>query len=527
MENTSSSASASGSRDSDHRKMFLFWACFFALVTTSFGFVIRVMLMDTWATEFGLSQTQKGEIFGVGLWPYAISIVFFSLIVDRIGYGRAIVFAVACHVISVIVTISAKDYWGLYVGNLIVALGNGTVETVINPVIATLFPRDKTKWLNILHAGWPGGLVLGGILTIAVGETGLIGSFFADAISWKWKVGLILLPTAVYGAMMLRCHFPVNERVAAGVPHRDMLREVGMFGGLILVGLMFSEIGRVFVWEQYFINDLIIFVSLAFGVYVLSFGRAIYVFLVLITIPLAITELGTDSWISDLMAPEMESFGLEPGWVLVYTSFIMLVLRFFAGPIVHKLSPIGLLVVSSALAMGGLLFLSQATGAVILIAATLYGVGKTFLWPTTMGVVAERFPRGGALAINSVSAVGMMSVGVLGSALLGTVQDRQIDVDLRTESPALHQRVVGQQKLSVFGSYQPLDVSKVERLDGDDRRVVQVIQDQAKKGALRTVALFPLVMLLCYLGLMIYFKRKGGYEAVDLSRKNEGGSDVP
>ena len=183
MENTFSSAAASGSRDADHRKMFLFWACFFALVTTSFGFVIRVMLMDTWATEFGLSQTQKGEIFGVGLWPYALSIVLFSLIVDRIGYGRAIIFAVACHVTSAIVTISARDYWGLYVGNLIVALGNGTVETVINPVIATLFPRDKTKWLNILHAGWPGGLVLGGILTISLGETGLIGSFFADAIS--------------------------------------------------------------------------------------------------------------------------------------------------------------------------------------------------------------------------------------------------------------------------------------------------------------------------------------------------------
>ncbi len=113
----------------------------------------------------------------------------------------------------------------------------------------------------------------------------------------------------------------------------------------------------------------------------------------------------------------------------------------------------------------------------------------------------------------------MMSVGVVGSALLGTVQDRQIDVDLRTQSPALHQRVVGQQKLSVFGRYQPLDVSKVESLGGDDRRVVQVIQDQAKKGALRTVALFPLVMLICYLSLMIYFRRKGGYEAVDLSKE--------
>ncbi|MEM8712772.1 MAG: MFS transporter, partial [Planctomycetota bacterium] len=155
----------------------LFWACFIALIATAFGFIVRAMVIDDWAAEFQLSETQKGEIFGVGLWPFAISIVVFSLIIDRIGYGRAMVFAFVCHVASAIVTYFAQGYWSLWVGNFIVALGNGTVEAVINPVVATMFARNKTKWLNILHAGWPGGLVLGGLLTLGPAATrSLIGN---------------------------------------------------------------------------------------------------------------------------------------------------------------------------------------------------------------------------------------------------------------------------------------------------------------------------------------------------------------
>src|SRR4029077_2589312 len=126
-------------------------------------------------------------------------IVLFSLVIDKIGYGRAMAFAFICHVAFVIITVTATGYWGLYIGNLIFALGNGTVEAVINPVVATMFSRQKTKWLNILHAGWPGGLVLAGILTIAIGQT-------AD---WRLKVACIFLPVLLYGLMMLRCTFPI------------------------------------------------------------------------------------------------------------------------------------------------------------------------------------------------------------------------------------------------------------------------------------------------------------------------------
>ena len=294
----------------DQKEKWLFWACFISLIATAFGFIVRTQVIDTWGEQFNLTETQKGEIFGVGLWPFAISIVLFSLVVDRVGYSKAMLFAFVCHISSAIVTITAEGYWGLYVGTFIVALGNGTVEAVINPVVATIFPREKTKWLNILHAGWPGGLVLGG----------LIGLLLGPAVDWRWKVALIVLPTLVYGVMMIRAQFPIQERVAAGISYKAMLQEAGILGCVLVVGLILLEVGRVAELSAGILWLTGGALVLAYGLYTRSWGRPMFLFLLLVMIPLATTELGTDSWITSLLTPEMERLGLQAGWVLVYTS---------------------------------------------------------------------------------------------------------------------------------------------------------------------------------------------------------------
>ena len=528
-----------------HEKL-LFWACFIALIATAFGFIIRALIMDDWGRQFGLTETQKGEIFGVGLWPFAVSIVLFSLIVDRIGYGKAMVFAFAAHVASAVITIATplvaadpsgsmntqKAYWMLYLGNFVVALGNGTVEAVINPVVATMFSREKTKWLNILHAGWPGGLVLGGLLTLAMADSGIVGQMVGGSIGWQWKVALIFIPVILYGLMMLRCRFPVSERVAAGVPYRVMLQEVGILGCLVVTTLIVFEVTRVFTGMGVVFTDgaliwpgasetvqlfaklaIVLLITAVYGAYTQSLGRPMFVFLLLVMIPLATTELGTDSWITELMEPEMQELGLQAGWVLVYTSLIMMILRFFAGPIVHKLSPLGLLAISALIAALGLVSLSKAAGLGVLMAATLYGFGKTFFWPTMLGVVAERFPRGGALTLNTMGGVGMLGVGVVGAALLGNIQDKEVDQQLAKKHPQLHAQVVGEEQISVFGKYRPVDPDKVSAAPPDVQDTVAEIQTAAKKNALVTVAVFPLIMLLCYLGLILYFRTQGGYKA--------------
>lgn len=498
------------SRNAEVPDMKLFWGCFIALIATSFGFIIRALIIGDWAADFNLTETQKGELLGVGLWPFAISIVLFSLVIDRIGYRNAMIFGLICHVLSAVITIFAKDYWWLYIGTFIVALGNGTVEAYINPVVATIFRKEKTKWLNMLHAGWPGGLVLGGILTLLLGAN----------TGWQVKVGLILIPTVVYAIMLWNRTFPVNERVAAGVSYLEMLKQVGILGALIIFVLVFMEIGRIFEFPTAVTAILALGSAGLFGYYTKSLGKPMFILMLLIMIPLAITELGVDSWISDLMAGEMQKIGIAGGWVLVYTSFIMMILRFTAGPIVHRLSPLGLLATCAALAALGLVFLSQATGVAILLAATLYGVGKSFFWPTSLGVVAEQFPKGGALTLNAVAGVGMLAAGIVGGPFLGYFQDTQVEKEIvaydSANSTQLKDTYVIMKKKGVFGKYMSLDHQKVEAAPENDKQPIHQIQGNAKKGALKTVAIFPVIMLLCYIGLILYFRSRGGYKPVDI-----------
>ena len=291
-----------------------------------------------------------------------------------------------------------------------------TLEAFINPVVATMFKKEKTKWLNILHAGWPGGLVLGGLLTILLGAQA--------ANDWRILIYLIAIPAVVFLIMLLKANFPVNERVAAGTSYKEMLGEFGAIGALIATGLIFGQLGQVFGWSSTVTLALIALATIAYGIYCQSIGRPILIFLCLIMMPLATTELGTDGAITGIMEEPMTAAGWHPLWVLIYTSAIMAVLRFwFAGPIVEKLTPIGLLIASAVLAIIGLFFLSTAQGiAMIFIFATLYAFGKTFFWPTMLGVVSEQCPKGGALTLNAIAGIGMLTVGIVGGPMIGKMQ---------------------------------------------------------------------------------------------------------
>lgn len=497
------------------RDMKLFWACFVALSTTAFGFILRALTLPQWGEEFNLTNTQIGEIAGVGLWPFAISIVLFSLIIDRVGYKNSMIFAFVCHSLSAILTLFATGYWSLYIATFMVAIGNGTVEAVVNPVVATMFPKQKAKWLNILHAAWAAGLVLGGMMALMMGA----------GTSWKLKMILILIPTVIYGIMMFARRFPVNERIKAGVSYLEMLKQVGVGGALVVTTLIVFQIGSIFEWSLAVNIILTLAIVSIYGYYVRSFGQPVFILLLLLMIPLATTELGTDSWIADLMSPEMNSLGLQAGWILVYTSAIMAVLRFFAGSIIHRISPLGLLAVSSAVACIGLLLLSSTTGIMLFVAATVFGLGKTFFWPTMLGVVAERFPKGGALTLNITTGVGMIAAGVVGAVILGFVQDKAIDTKLATydleHKSALHSTYATEEKSSIFGDYQAINVNKVNEAEEEVQTVILFIQNIAKKEALQIIAIFPFIMLISYLSLMLYYKYRGGYKIVELQKNKD------
>lgn len=495
--------------------MKVFYACFIALVTTAFGFVLRAIVLPSWGHQFNLTQTQLGEISGVGLWPFAISIVLFSLIIDKIGYKTAMIFGVICHFTSTILTIFATGYWTLYIGTFIAALAAGTVEAVANPVVATMFPNDKVKWLSRLHAGWAGGLVLGGIMGLLLGEN----------TGWEYKIALIFIPTVVYALITFFCKFPLNERVQAGVSYKEMLQEVGALGALIITALIVFQLGAVIGWSAPVSIVATLVIAAGFGLYTRSLGQPLFVIFLLIMIPLAITELGTDSWISGLMEPETEKIGIQAGWVLVYTSLIMLVLRFFAGPISHMASSPGLLALCSAIAIIGLYLLSVSSGIMVLVAATIYGIAKTFFWPTMLGMVSERFPKGGALTLNITGGLGMIAAGVIGAGILGFMQDRSIDKNIAkydaANNTAIHSTYVTEKKTSVFGEYEGIDQTKLSAAGAEEQSIVKTVQDGAKKEALQNVLVFPIIMFVSFVLLILYFRTKGGYKAITLKRQEE------
>lgn len=494
-------------------KIKLFRACFVALMATSFGFMLRAMLISDWAMEFNLTETQKGEILGVGLWPFALSIVLFSLIIDKIGNTKAMIFAFTCHIASIIITLLANGYWMLYIGTFIFALGNGSIEAIINPVTATMFPKEKTKWLNILHAAWPGGMVVGGILAISMGVD----------MNWRFKMAIILVPMLIYGFMMLGKKFPVNERVEAGISYKEMLKELGVVGAFIIISLMVLEVGNVFGFANWLIITLIVLFTAVFGIYVRALGRPLFIILLLIMFPLATTELGVDSWVVELMKVEMNDMGLQAGWILVYTSVIMAFFRGIAGSVLKIFKPITLLMISSAIAAVGLFYLSFAAGAIVFLAATVYGIGKSYFWPTMIGVVGERFPKGGVLTLNMVTGVGMISVGIIGAVFLGFVQDKNIEKNLieyeAQNNIELTDNYISAEQQSVLGNYRSLDLDAVKNAPQNDKAILDDIQTIAKKDALKSVAVLPVIMVVLFGLLALYFKRKGGYKAVNLSKE--------
>jgi MFS family permease len=479
---------AATSATAGHKQLFL--ASFITLIAAGIGFSIRSGILDDWGRQFGFTQSELGSITGSGLWGFGLAIVFFSLLADRVGYRPLMFIAFALHVLAAVLTLAAgfvfahhgKDgtFWLLYVGMWLFALANGTCEAVINPLAATLYPNQKTHYLNILHAGWPAGLILGGVLSyLMVERNGQV------VVRWEIQWLLFLVPVLVYGLLMFRQPFPVSEAKAAGVPFTTMLKELA-HPVLIALLVLHAMVGYV--------------------------------------------ELGTDSWIANLMT---NIAGMKGILLLVYTSSIMFALRFFAGPIVHRISPLGLLFSCAVLAMVGLFWLGTSTvGIAVFLAATIYGVGKTFFWPTMLGVVSERFPKGGALTLGAVGAAGVFSAGLLGTPGIGYIQDYYAADKLSKEAPALYAEYAAPEPKSFlfFPKTTGLDGARVvplmERPEPrltESERIVRNAVIYGGRMSLKWTSLIPLVMAAGYLLLIIYFKARGGYKAVDIGARSTAG----
>jgi len=514
-------------------KQMLLWASFGSLMAAGVGFVFRAMVPALWGAEFNVTDAEVGRLLGASSWPVAIMMILFSLIIDRIGYKISMFIAFALQALSVILTFTAASFSGMWWACLCAGLGHGVVEAAINPLCVSIFRTEKTKYMNILHAAWPAGVVMGGtvFLTMYMGA-----STWAEAKS-AWI--FMLLPVVAYGIMFFLCkRFPVDERVENDVPMIEMLKEYGGLGAFLAIAFMAYEVFTqlsMFGDGQYtrLLTSLIIGVlgGSIFGLAVKAPGKPMFFFICLLMVPLATAEIATDGWIQNLMKPALGNYA---GWALVFSAFIMMVLRFFCGIPLKYTGPLGLLLISSVFSIIGLFALSFASGILVILAFVFYAVGQTFYWPSVLGLTAEQFPKGGALTLNTITAMGHLTVGIFGFPFLGAVQDHYDARAVIESQPALAQTIQSENR-TIDGTDTPI-VSD-ENLFGvrytvvnadafmaqpefpqENKEALDAKLSQTGRSTLRVSAVLPITMALGFFMMLMWFKAKGGYKPIVLGQ---------
>ena len=344
----------------------LFNASCFALITTAMTFAVRAKIELVFNNDYGLTLEQIGIAFGPAFYGFTLAMIIGGFLVDLFGMKKIMNMAFFGHLVGIVLTLFARDFWMLFSGTLLIGIGNGMVEAACNPLIATLYPNEKTKMLNRFHVWFPGGIVIGSILAYLIVD--IMG------MSWMVLVGTLFIPLIIYIFLFRGQEFPATERVSSGVTYQDMLKAC-------------------------FANSLFWFIG----------------FCMLLT---ASTELATTQRISSLLEETVSN----PILILAFINGIMMLGRLFAGDVVHRLSITKMLLFSAVFSFLGLLWLSSATGAASFMAAAVFAIGVCYFWPTMLSFVAEKIPSSGALGLSLMGGLGMFSVAIVLWAM-GLVMD--------------------------------------------------------------------------------------------------------
>jgi len=358
------------------KKALLFNASCLALVVTALAFGTRGGFITPWMEEFNLTGTEVGWIVGTAFWGFTLAMILWGPLVDIIGIGKVIAIAFACHLIGLVMTIFATGFWTLFFSTMFIGIANGSVEAACNPLITSIYPEKKTAKLNRFHMWFPTGIVIGGLVVYFLGNAG---------IGWRIQTAVMLLPTLGYGILFLKQKFPETERVTMGASYKDMLKAC--------------------------VSPLFLFMA----------------FLMVMT---AATELGSNQWIPALFQDAVNNLFGEGNFgailILVWISAIMALARLVAGPVVHKLSGLGVLLFSAVFSGIGLYLMSISAGALLFAAATVFALGVAYFWPNMLGVVAEKVPLSGALGLAIMGGIGFLG-GAIAQPALGRIYDVQVD----------------------------------------------------------------------------------------------------
>lgn len=382
----------------------LFLASCFALITTAMTFAIRARLETIFGPEgVGLTLEQLGYAFAPAFFGFTIAMIIGGPLVDLLGIKKITWLAFVTHAVGIVLTLMADSMTSLFIATLFIGIGNGFVEAALNPMIASMYPNQKTKMLNRFHVWFPGGIVIGSLL----------GWLIMDVLelSWQAMVATLFMPLIIYGVLFLGQKIPVTERVQLGISNKNMF---------------------------------------------LSVLKPLFLFMVACMFLTAASELGTTQRIESLLKESVSA----PLLVLAFINGIMALGRLFAGQMVHKLKPSGMLLYSAIFTFIGLWLLTITSGGMTFVAAAVFAVGVTFFWPTMLGFVAEYLPETGALGLSIMGGAGMFSVSIV---------------------------------LPIMGN---------------------LMDNESAAEALRTMSILPAILIIAFLGLNIYMNKKNKSEAV-------------
>ena len=405
----------------------LFRASCLSLLVTSLSFGIRAGILDELGTHFHLPATQLASITATAFWGFPLAVVIGGVVVDIIGMKRLLVLAFIFHLAGILLTIFAGGFWTLFISTLTIGIANGTVEAACNPLVTTLYPESKTTKLNHFHLWFPGGIFIGTIIVLLSTKLGL---------SWQIQVGTMLVPTLIYGYLFSKLDFPVTERVSSGITMAGMYK---------------------------------------------ALASPLFIFMFICMCGTAITELYTEQWVPVLL----KNIG-NPILIVTATSGIMVIGRGLAKPVLKSFAPQGVLLMSATIAAVGLYLLYTSTGNVF-VDAIVFGIGVCYFWPTMLGFVNENLPKTGAIGLNLMGGVGMLSV-----SFYTLYMGKYIDNIVAGKLPAGNtlQDAVKAAPTSSLGT----------------------LYDQAKSIAgidvLHITSFIPLVLIVAFGGLVVYMRSK-------------------
>jgi len=406
----------------------LFIAACLALLVTAITFAIRAKIEGVFTDDYGLTKEQVGRAFGPAFWGFAVAMFAGGYFIDIVKTKSIIWAAFAMHLIGIILLLMAKDYTSLFIANVFIGLGNGSVEAACNPLVATLFPNNKTKMLNRFHVWFPGGIVIGSLLAALI----------MDEINLPWQVlvSMLFIPLAIYGFLFFGQKIPETERVSTGVSYKEMMRNVGAPITITLAVIFMILVATVpSISETITSNNTILLVIVAVvALAIIVEGRAVNKISLLFPLVFACmlltasTELGTTQWINALLANN----GIHPMIILAVVTGLMAVGRYFAGGLIHRLNPPGVLIGSAVFAAAGLLLLSVANGPVTtVLSAAVFAIGVCYFWPTMIGVASEYIPKSGALGMSILGGAGFVATSVVLPIMGKSIETAGAQITLR------------------------------------------------------------------------------------------------